>query len=136
MMRFFFYGTLCDPDILRMVLGYAPAPRQIRAARLEGYRRKTVRGQAYPVLHAAAGGMVDGLLFDAASAQDGKRLDQYEGPEYLTLDLPVRPLDGGAQAQARVYLPRPGCLPAGRLDWRLETWQRQHKAAFIKRFLQ
>ena len=135
MLRYFFYGTLCDPDILRMILGYQPAPHQVVAASLAGYQRKTTRGKSYPVLQQLPGGAVDGLLFRAASPQDGKRLDAYEGPEYITLVLPVRPATGDA-VSARVYLPRPGRLLAGPADWTLKNWQSREKAAFIKRLLQ
>ncbi len=136
MTRFFFYGTLCDPDILRMVLGYVPRPDQLVPASLAGYRRKVARGQSYPVLQPAAGGLVEGLLFQAASLADARRLDHYEGGEYLSLTLPVRPRNSPNPLLARVYLPRPGRLPAGSGDWQLETWQSQHKAAYIKRFMQ
>lgn len=143
MTRFFFYGTLCDPDILRMVLGYQPAPHQLAAASLAGYQRKTARGKSYPILlpqakpgpSAGQGNDVEGLLFQPASPQDGKRLDAYEGPEYITLLLPVRLAKGGT-VSARVYLPRPGRLQPSPDDWTLEIWQSREKAAFIKRLLQ
>ncbi len=69
-MVYFFYGTLCDADVLKLILGYRPSPRQLRPARLPGWRRKRPRGRSYPVLLRAAGSQVAGLLFRPARASD------------------------------------------------------------------
>jgi hypothetical protein len=141
-MVYFFYGTLCDPDVLRLVLGYRPGPRQIRPASLPGFRRKQARGRSYPVLLRAAGGLVDGLLFSAARPGDAARLAAYEGPEYLTRSLPVR-RTGATRARpgrARVFLPagpalgpaQGQVLAAAFADWALKRWQRRDKAAFLR----
>jgi hypothetical protein len=143
-MMYFFYGTLCDPDVQRLVLGYRPGPRQLRPARLPGYRRKRARGRSYPVLLRAPGGRVTGLLFRAARTADAARLADYEGPEYITLSLPVRrgggALDAGAAGagagRARVFLPAgtgsSERLAAGFDDWKLTRWQRRDKTAFLR----
>src|SRR3546814_8969958 len=47
-MSYFFYGTLCDPDVLRLVLGYRPSRRQLAPAVLTGFRRKIARVAAIP----------------------------------------------------------------------------------------
>lgn len=132
-MVYFFYGTLCDADVQRLVLGYRPSRRQFRPARLPGYRRKRARGRSYPVLLRAAGGEVAGLLFRAASAGDAARLTAYEGPEYVTRSLPVRqPRTAAGAGRARVFLPAGPALPAGFDDWTLPRWQRRDKAAFLR----
>jgi hypothetical protein len=134
-MVYFFYGTLCDADVLQLILGYRPSPRQLRPARLPGWRRKRARGRSYPVLLRAAGGWVTGLLFRPARASDAPRLAAYEGPEYLTRNLTVRQRQGrtnSAPARARVFLPAGPSLPAGFDDWALPRWQRRDKAAFLR----
>lgn len=131
-MVYFFYGTLCDADVQRLVLGYRPSPRQLRPARLPGYRRKRARGRSYPVLLRAAGGQVAGLLFRPARAGDAGRLTAYEGPEYLTRHLPVRRSRTAAASRARVFLPAGVSLPASFDDWALPRWQRRDKAAFLR----
>jgi hypothetical protein len=138
-MVYFFYGTLCDADVQRLVLGYRPGPRQLRPARLPGYRRKRARGRSYPVLLRAAGGQVAGLLFRPARASDAARLSAYEGPEYVTRILPVRRSHTGgvtagcnALGRARVFLPTGASLPADVHDWALPRWQRRDKAAFLR----
>lgn len=132
-MVYFFYGTLCDTDVQRLILGYRPSPRQLRPARLPGYRRKRARGRSYPVLLRTAGGQVAGLLFRPARATDAPRLAAYEGPEYVTRSLPVRQSGAGAAAsRARVFLPAGPSLPASFDDWALPRWQRRDKAAFLR----
>lgn len=142
-MKYFFYGTLCDPDVQSLILGYKPSPRQLQPARLHGYRRKQALGRSYPVLIRAPGGVVDGLLFHAARPQDAARLASYEGPEYRTRHLPVHQVavhhasvpaspDAAGGQLALVFLPARGALPPARTDWRLSTWQRRQKTDFLR----
>ncbi len=136
-MVYFFYGTLCDADVLQLILGYRPSPRQLQPARLPGWRRKRARGRSYPVLLRAAGGRVNGLLFRPARASDAPRLAAYEGPEYLTRNLTVRQgqTQQGRRAtptRAQVFLPAGARLPASFDDWALPRWQRRDKAAFLR----
>ncbi len=136
-MVYFFYGTLCDADVLKLILGYRPSPRQLRPARLPGWRRKRARGRSYPVLLRAAGSQVAGLLFRPARATDAPRLTAYEGPEYVTRNLTVRQrkpqtAPRAAPVRARVFLPAGSSLPAAFDDWALARWQRRDKAAFLR----
>ncbi len=137
-MRYFFYGTLCDPDIRQLVLGYRPGPGRLRPARLAGFRRKQAKARSYPVLIRSPGGRVDGFLFEARPA-DTVRLAAYEGPEYRACRLPVRLAAGGrgdAPGRAWVFLPASGpdgcMLPAGHADWHLRHWRRNEKTSFLR----
>jgi len=139
-MLYFFYGTLCDPDIQALILGYRPRPQQLRPAILNGFRRKQAQGRSYPVLIRAPGGQVDGLLFRPARPTDAARLASYEGPEYLTRHLPVQVADGSAGSQrARVFLPagpaQGFALAPAKADWALTDWQRRYKSAFLRSLL-
>lgn len=132
-MSFFFYGTLCDPDVQRLILGYRPGPRQFQPARLPGWRRKHARGRSYPMLLRAPGNGVDGLLFFPVRPGDAQRLTAYEGPEYVTRSLPLhRRGKTGTASRARVFLPAGAALPASFHDWSLSRWQRRDKAAFLR----
>jgi hypothetical protein len=130
-MDYFFYGTLCDPDVHRLILGYRPGPRQIRPASLAGFRRKVARGRSYPLLIRAPAGRVQGLLFTPHRRGDAERLAAYEGPEYVTRRLWVRPRGADGCQPAQVFLPASGMLPAGLADWHPQIWRRREKAAFV-----
>src|SRR3546814_2610376 len=71
-MSYFFYGTLCDPDVLRLVLGYRPSRRQLAPAVLTGFRRKIAKGRRYPMLVPAPAGCIRGLVF-----QPGRRSEEH-----------------------------------------------------------
>ena len=49
-MRFFFYGTLMDRDVLACVLARPVIAAALKPATLRGWRRCSVRGASYPVV--------------------------------------------------------------------------------------
>ncbi|MFC3676687.1 gamma-glutamylcyclotransferase family protein [Ferrovibrio xuzhouensis] len=141
-MSYFFYGTLCDPDVLRLVLGYRPSRRQFTPAILTGFRRKIAKGRRYPVLVPAPAGCIRGLVFQPGRPRDHERLAAYEGPDYAARRLPVRRLPDHEQAAGRACVfvaarsPRGGsCLPADFADWHPQQWQRRDKRRFLQSLL-
>lgn len=145
-MTYFFYGTLCDPDVLALVLGYRPSPRQLQPAVLPGFRRKQARNRTYPVLVPAPGGRVDGLLFSPGRPADRQRLAAYEGPEYILRRLPVLAAAGrtapeqdrpAAPCRAGVFVAArsaagESALPPARADWHPGRWRRRDKPQFLQ----
>lgn len=76
----FTYGTLMFEPVFRNVAGHTfeRAP-----ARLSGYRRLAVRGEAYPgIIEAASSESVDGIVYFGMDFQTMERLDRFEGPRY------------------------------------------------------
>jgi len=128
MADFFFYGTLCHPPLLACVLGRMPA---MRVARLPGHAVHWARGGAFPLIFAQPGAEAVGLLVQGLDEDEAARLDFYEGGfGYVTRDVPVTPADGGAQAIARVYFPKPGQWQPG-AAWSLEDWVARYGAAAL-----
>jgi hypothetical protein len=62
-LRFFFYGTLIDADVRRLVLGRL-APDEVEPATLSGWRRVKLAGVTYPGIVPDAKGWVEGVLAD------------------------------------------------------------------------
>ena len=130
-MRFFFSGTLIDPDVRRLVMG-ATAPATVEPAVLAGWARRGVRGAGYPVIVARAGASVDGVLARSVGAAGRRRLVAYEGPDYDILDVEVT-IGGGRRKPALVFVPaRRGGLVATAAGWDYETWARRRKRAFLR----
>ncbi|MEE8559476.1 MAG: gamma-glutamylcyclotransferase family protein, partial [Alphaproteobacteria bacterium] len=78
-MRYFFFGTLMDPDVRALVIG-GPAPAsRIEPATLAGFRRVHVAGRSYPMLISDALGRVEGCLVRGLDGRARARIGQFEG---------------------------------------------------------
>ena len=128
----FTYGSLMWADIMARVCGreFASEP-----ASLADHRRHPVRGQDYPGLRAAPGGLVPGRLYRDVDEAAWARLDAFEGDEYERADVVVT-LAGGATLAAQVYRFRAEFLP--RLlpgDWDADAFEREGRARFMARYV-
>ncbi|MET4699177.1 hypothetical protein ABIE65_002207 [Constrictibacter sp. MBR-5] len=128
-MRFFFYGTLLDPDVRRAVLGTATEAGM--PAALDGWRRVFVRGDCYPVIRPARGSTVDGMVFAGVNLEGARLLRQYEGPSYRERRLTVRGADGGI-VSAAVFVPKDAGVATGG-PWTLASWRVRHKRPYLRR---
>ncbi len=129
-MDFFFYGTLLDEEVRRLVLGPEAARLELVPARLAGYRRFPKLRSSAPVLARRSGASVEGLLVRGLDRRQAARLRHYEGRNYRLARCKVRLAEGKACA-AMVYLGR-GRIPLRRGSWRLREWQRRSKRAYLR----
>ncbi len=127
----FTYGTLLDPDVRRLVMGERWALPHYRPGRLTGWRRCRVRGSMYPLLVAARGHAVDGMVLEGVEAEAAARIAYFESHEYLPRLAPVRCLATGHAITSWVFLPSAG-TPVDHRDWRYDAWVRRHKRAFLR----
>ena len=132
-MRYFFYGTLMDPAVLAVVIGRHLPPASRQPASLADVRRVYRAGAHYPILIPAAGERVEGLLVDGLGAADGRRLDVFEGRDYVAQTASVQPQRGGP-VLAWLFMPRPH-VPASALTWTPEHWRRHHRRVYFERLL-
>jgi gamma-glutamylcyclotransferase (GGCT)/AIG2-like uncharacterized protein YtfP len=127
----FTYGSLMWADIMARVCGreFASEP-----ASLAGHRRHPVRGEDYPGLQAAPGGLVAGRLYRDVDEAAWARLDAFEGAEYQRVDVTVA-LAGGKPLPAQVYRFRTAfaqrLLPG---DWDVAAFEREGRERFIARY--
>jgi hypothetical protein len=127
-MRFFFYGTLLDPECRRVVIG---RDIPVVAATLFGWRRLGVAGKHFPMIQRDAKGSTAGAVTDPLGVRDVARLRYYEGDSYHLVAVEVRH-EGGAGVAATVFAPPDGSL-VGVGTWSLGDWQRDHRAAVLDR---
>src|SRR5215510_10196859 len=92
-MRFFFYGTLLDPDVVALVLGRRLPPAAFMTASLPGHARRRIKGGSYPIVVRDPRGEVPGAVVGGLSARDVARLWAFEGPRYRIAPLKVK-VDG------------------------------------------
>lgn len=111
---FFFYGTLCHPPLLRVVLGRDVA---MEPAELAGHSVFWVKGRAFPVLVTGGDG-AQGVLVRGLRADDVQRLDFYEGGfGHEPREIRV----GDVSVPAEVYIPEPDLWTPG-APWSLDDW--------------
>jgi hypothetical protein len=130
-MRFFFYGTLLDRDVARLVLGRRLPPTAFIPAALPGHARRRVKGASYPIVVHDRRSEVAGAVVGGLSARDVARLAAYEGPRYRIAPLKVR--IGGAMTMVSVFAPLEERFQPTSGDWNLTAWQRRYKRAFLAR---
>jgi len=127
---FFFYGTLCDADVRRTVIGRETA---VSPAALEGYEAVPVEHGRFPILLFQQGRSAAGVVCAGLSVEEAARLGLYEheGRDYTARQMPVRET-GGATRKAWAFLPL-AALRRGPGRWDLAEWQRFAKADFLAR---
>lgn len=130
-MRFFFYGTLLDRDVMALVLGRRLPPAGFLPAALPGHARRRVKGASYPIVVRDPCGEVSGMLVGGLSARDVARLSAYEGPRYRIAPLKVRV--AGKIVTVSVFEPAEKSFRPTSGAWDLAAWQRRHKRAFVDR---
>ncbi|MEX2453227.1 MAG: gamma-glutamylcyclotransferase family protein [Rhodospirillaceae bacterium] len=130
-MRFFFYGTLIDPDVRTLVLGReAAASCRVEPANLPGWRAVRVQGKTYPAVVERRGATTGGMIADGLPEAAMARLIAYEGPEYVVRDLPVEIGADGGRTVASVFVAGPECRITTAF-WRFADWERRDKRRFV-----
>lgn len=130
-MRFFFYGTLLDHDVISLVLGRRVSPQAYTPAALPGHARRRVKGASYPIVVRDPKGEVRGAIVGGLSLRDVEHLARYEGPRYCIAPLKVR-IDG-VTSTVSVFAPREERFQPTSGEWNLVAWQRRYKRAFLAR---
>jgi hypothetical protein len=129
-MRYFFYGTLIDPDIRRHVMGDL-APAAVEPARLAGWRRFSLKSASFPIARADRAASIDGVLARGLDKEAGRLLDIYEGPGFGRTT--VAAIDSHGKARAAILFVEDGSVEFAVVPqpWDHETWVRRHKKAFM-----
>jgi hypothetical protein len=130
-MRFFFYGTLIDPDVRRIVMG-SSNPADVSPALLKDWERRAVVGESWPTIRRKPGAVVDGVLVRGINERAYDSLIVYESEGFDIIDVPVQSLVDRKIRQARMFLLRSTSgLQAADTSWRYETWVVREKARFL-----
>ncbi|MEQ8664245.1 MAG: gamma-glutamylcyclotransferase family protein [Rhodospirillales bacterium] len=130
-MPYFFYGTLLDGDIQRIVLGRRLPSRQLIPAVAHGYRRVYVKGAWYPTLAEGDGGPVAGCVVHGLSAKDRAKIDWFEDDDYVLGTVEVSTTRLGRVSALAYMPPSPSVLTD--TDWTLDEWRRRFKQQYVAR---
>lgn len=100
-MNIFTYGSLMFERVWTVVV--AGTYRKTNA-RLFGYQRRKIRGEAYPALvPGTAGDRVDGVVYLDVGQRDAARLDRFEG-SYYSKKREICSLPDGSRISTWVYV--------------------------------
>ena len=128
--RYFFFGTLMDLDVLKLVLERPAAPGALAPARLPGYRRMRILRDSFPILVEDPSAAVDGLVFTTASAEEGARILFFEDYDYdMAL---VRPVLRDGRVLEATFCGAEAGVQASDEHWDLERWAARHKPGFLE----
>ena len=130
-MRFFFYGTLLDADVMALVIGRRLLPSAFRPAILRGHARRRAKGMTYPVVIREPAGCVLGAVVGGLTARDVARLAAYEGSGYRIVPLQV--VLGARLATVSVFEPVASRLQPSPWPWDYALWKARHTRAFVCR---
>jgi hypothetical protein len=130
-MRFFFYGTLLDPDVMALVIGRRLPPHRYEAATMPGYARRRAKGASYPIVLRDPRSEVEGAVVAGFSAEDVARLAAYEGPRYRIASRKV--WMNQAFVRVSVFEPVEERFEPVAGRWELAVWQRGDKRRFVDR---
>lgn len=128
-MRFFFFGTLADADLLALVIG-RPRPGSPVSARLADHRLATVRGETFPMLVPASGAWVPGVVIEGFDEADYDRILFFESIDYAPRDVSVV-LGPSETVPAIAFIATDAIADDGR-PWDGDLWRRQDKAACLR----
>ena len=128
-MRLFFYGTMLDPDVRRIVLGGASASVTIHSAVLTGFHRVRAGGGNFPMLVRRSLGRVHGELVEGLRRDDLLRIAHFEGPDYVPSRQRVR--DAANRCVFAWVLLPPDKAKASRERWDLRRWQLRDKPRML-----
>jgi len=119
LVNIFCYGSLMYPEVWNLVVegDYQQQPGQIF-----GYRRKKIKNEEYPGLIAAkAEDTVEGLVYCNVSNDDLKRLDLFEGNQYIRVEVDCL-LSHNSYLKTHTYL----INPQEQTIVDKEDWDKQH----------
>ncbi len=131
MENLFAYGTLMCDDIMREVSGWhlSHVP-----GTLKGYKRRSVKGEAYPALVPDAKGSVEGVVYRNVPESAWDRLDLFEGEMYARQRVQIELKDGGTLS-AEAYVVQPAFLDRlDQSDWDFADFLRNGKARFQRHY--
>jgi len=139
MFNFFFYGTLLDADIRRLVFGRDVPVEEATPATLPGYRRYSVRGEPYPAAVPEPGSTIEGIVLRGLNVLDAARLSNFEGDDYVATFRPIELANDFSGDFSRDNEPpevwvfiaseRVSLTPNA---WSVDAWRAHHKGRFLE----
>ncbi len=135
---FFFFGTLCDPDVLEIVVGRPVDPATVVPATLAGYRACAVMldREMAPVLVKDEHAKVRGVVVSKLTDSDITRIAHFEGLDYESGECEVvldqtPPSHPDRSVTVSAWLSSE-FAPKTSVPWDPDLWRLEHKPLFLE----
>lgn len=115
----FFFGTLRDETVLRIVLGSGFDHTAMQAGHLPGHRTELVHEEDFPMLVPDAGRSVPGILVSRLTETDLDRINYFEDIDYILSPFDI--LCENVTETAHLYVATEEIQPSG-IPWHYEQW--------------
>jgi len=129
---FFFYGTLVDADVRRLVLGRDVLDDTLIPADLSGFCRYAVRRRPYPAAVPQAGARIDGVIMPGVGLREAAILSCFEGADYAAQLCPVTARADNATGRHAWVFVASDRVPRADPAWSIVDWRANHKPQFIE----
>lgn len=123
-MRLFFFGSLMDGELMRVVLDRDIGDLQFTEAELLGYERRRAKGESFPIVVPTPGGRVEGRLVEGLTARDVACIQWYESDDYRLAPCLVG--IGDRRHEAHLFLANQRLEDEG-LPWHFHQWAATEK---------
>ncbi len=129
-MRFFFFGSLRDHDMLEAVIGRTFPRRPFPSAHLYDHRLERMAKATFPLLVAAPAARAPGVVVEGLEAADIERIHFFESVEYEPR-LETVELTGGGALDCHLFAATAVAGATGE-PWHYEDWAARHKAEELR----
>ncbi len=129
-MRFFFFGSLRDHDILEVVIGRTLPRRARPVARLPDHRLERMAKETFPLLVAAPGDRAPGVVVEGLETGDIERIHFFESVEYEPR-LHAVELAAGGTLDCHLFAATAVAGATGE-PWHYDDWAARHKAKELR----
>ncbi|MDJ0947196.1 MAG: gamma-glutamylcyclotransferase family protein [Kiloniellales bacterium] len=129
-MRFFFFGSLRDHDILEVVIGRSFPRRPFPAGHLPDHRLERMAKETFPLLVAAPGAQAPGIVVEGLETADIERIHFFESVEYEPR-LHTVELAAGGTLDCHLFAATPVAGVTGEY-WHYDDWAARHKAKELR----
>jgi len=130
-MRFFFFGTLRDFDVLELVVDRPAHELAISEAYLPAHRTVRLRRDPFPILIAEPDSRAEGIVVEGLTSADLDRIHFFESVEYRASEVTPILSHSGERVSAQVF------AGSGRAfhdnePWHIDDWRRRHKMTMLR----
>lgn len=125
----FAYGTFLVPNVMHTV---CDAVFESVEACAEGYARVQLKNKVYPAMLEDKDSMVDGQLYMNVDDRSVKRLDYFEGKEYIKKTIQVE-LPNRKKMDALAYIISPDSVSLlTKTPWNFAEFKAKHLSDYMK----